>query len=244
MSDAAQADAQAAGASVPAPLEVLQLHGDDAHGSGQASALNPSLLQDLMRFEQRGDQRELLEVLAACVRHTQALAIRLAWGEQELALSIFPTDRLVHCPMPMDEFLAADLSTLQVIEVQPAALRPPGSPELARVGNPAMYGPLAPLLWAVALAGARGELLPELAGQAAYRVAPGLNLSGLFVPPAMNFCIDRLRGQPSNLREIAQWQGIGRERAARLVNALYLQSGLIVSRSHPAATNEGWSGYR
>ena len=29
----------------------------------------------------------------------------------------------------------------------------------------------------------------------------------------------------------------------RLLNALYLQSGLIVSRTHPAATNDGWTGY-
>jgi hypothetical protein len=36
------------------------------------SSLSPSLLQDLLRFENSGPQRELLEVLAACVRHTQA----------------------------------------------------------------------------------------------------------------------------------------------------------------------------
>jgi hypothetical protein len=29
----------------------------------------------------------------------------------------------------------------------------------------------------------------------------------------------------------------------RLLNALYLQSALIISRTHPAATNEGWFGY-
>ena len=29
-------------------------------------------------------------------------------------------------------------------------------------------------------------------------------------------------------------------RAARLLNGLYLQAGLMVSRTHPAATNEGW----
>jgi hypothetical protein len=32
------------------------------------------------------------------------------------------------------------------------------------------------------------------------------------------------------------------ERAIRLLNALYLQAGLIVSRSHPDAINEKWFG--
>ena len=36
---------------------------------------------------------------------------------------------------------------------------------------------------------------------------------------------------------------MGAQRAMRLLNALYLQSGLIVSRSHPAATNQGGTGY-
>ena len=31
-----------------------------------------------------------------------------------------------------------------------------------------------------------------------------------------------------------------RERAARLLNGLYLQSGLIVSRSHPDAVRDTW----
>jgi hypothetical protein len=30
----------------------------------------------------------------------------------------------------------------------------------------------------------------------------------------------------------------------RLLNGLYLQGGLMVSRTHPAAANEGWSGSR
>lgn len=210
------------------------------------SSLTPSLMQDLMRFELEpgGLQRELLEVLAACVRHTQPLAIKLAWEQQVLTLSVFPLDRLVHCPMPMAELLSGNLAALRVLLVHPAALRPPGNAERARVGQPAHYAPLGPLLWAVALRGARPALLPELAGQAAYRVAPGISWAGLDVPGAMAACIARLRRQTSNLRDIAEWQGIGTERAMRLLNALYLQSGLIVSRTHPAATNEGWSGYK
>jgi len=46
--------------------------------------------------------------------------------------------------------------------------------------------------------------------------------------------------QTSNLREMAGWPGFDRERAMRLLNALYLQAGLIISRTNPAATNDGW----
>lgn len=230
-----------AGARPPSPWAAALAGDDPVHTA--LSSLSPSLMQDLLRFDEHNPQRELLEVLAAGVRHTQPLAIGLAWGQQSLTLSVFPTHRLVHCPMAMDDFLAGNLEALRVRQVQPATLRPPGSPEVARIGNPALYAPLGPLLWAVALRGSRDALLPELAGQAAYRVAPGVTLSGLDVPDAMAACIGRLRRQTSNLRELAEWHQIGLQRATRLLNALYLQSGLIVSRTHPAATNEGWTGY-
>jgi len=208
------------------------------------SSLSPSLLQDLLRFEPAGTQRALLEVLAACVRHTQPLAITV--GAPDLAplvLSVFPTDRQVHCAYPLADVLAGDLAGLQVLEVQPARWRAPGSTDAHRVDQPVLYAPLGPLLWAVALHGARGTLLPELAGQAAYRVSPGLALGGLMVPGSMASCITRLRRRTCNLREIAGWPDVGPARAMRLLNALYLQSGLIVSRTHPAATNDGWTGY-
>lgn len=208
------------------------------------SSLSPSLLQDLMRFDQAGGKpRELLEVLAAGLRHTQPLAITVALDRQILTLSMFPIERLVHCPLSADEFLAENLAQLQVLQVQPASLRPQGHAEVARVDLPARYAPLGPLVWGVALRGGRRVLLPELAGQAAYRLSPGASLSGMAMSPALAEAVQRLHGQSRNLREIASWPGLDTEQAMRLLNALYLQSALIVSRSHPAATNEGWAGY-
>jgi hypothetical protein len=64
------------------------------------------------------------------------------------------------------------------------------------------------------------------------------------MPAVIASCINRLRRQTCNLREICAMPGIDRGRAARMLNAVYLQAGLIVSRTHPAATNEGWFGYR
>lgn len=226
------------------PMDAADSRPIDAAPTALTS-LSPSLLQDLQRFEVlAGPQRELLEVLAACVRHTQPLAITLAAPRQVLlVVSVFPLDRQVHCPVPLAEVLADDLAVLQVVEVKPARWRAPGSTEAQRIDRPECYTPLGPLLWAVALRGARDALLPELAGQAAYRVSPGMGLGGLDMPGAVAAAITRLRRHTSNLREIASWPGIGPDRAVRLLNALYLQSGLIVSRTHPAATNEGWSGY-
>jgi len=239
--DASDSRPPRAGAAAPKPAA----HPDVVHTA--LTSLSPSLMQDLTRIELGSAQRELLEVLAACIRHTQPLAITVdiapGLAAEQHTLSIFPSERLLHCTLPMVQLLQGDLGHWRVLQVQPAQLRPPGSHDRTRIGHPSHYAPLAPLLWAVALRGARDELLPELAGLAAYRVAPGISLSGLDVPAAMAQCINRLRRQTSNLREIADWPGVGSERAMRLLNALYLQSGLIVSRSHPAATNDGWSGY-
>ena len=207
------------------------------------SSLSPSLLQDLQRFDPRSQQRELLEVLAACLRHTQALAVALDGPRGHLTLSLFPLDSMMHCALSIDELLDSDLALQQVMGVRPASLQPPANALLKRLEGQRGYVPLRPLLWLTALYGARESLLPELSGQAAYRVAPSLNLAGLDVPGAVSRCIVQLRRQTCNLGEIARWHDIGIARATRLLNALYLQSGLIVSRTHPAATNEGWTGY-
>jgi hypothetical protein len=144
----------------------------------------------------------------------------------------------------MERLLASRLEDLQVLQVEQATLRAHGDKESALVSDPALYAPLAPLLWTMAMRGSREALLPEIAGQAAYRVAPGVSFDGFDLPTMLARCITRLRRQTCNLREMCEWPGIDRGRAQRLLNAIYLQAGLIISRTHPAATNEGWNGYR
>jgi hypothetical protein len=232
------------GSTRPTPSRACARAGQTADtGAAASGSLSPSLLLDLQRFDRVSPTRELLEVLAAGLRHTQALAIDLRWGPSALTLSLFPRARTVHCTLPMPDLLTGDLSALRVLRVRPAWLRPAADMAPSSAAALARYAPLDPLLWLIALRGARSALLPELAGQAAYRLAPGLDLSGLEVPALMASCLGRLRRQTCNLSDIAAWQAIGVERANRLLNALYLQSGLIVSRSHPAATNAGWTGY-
>lgn len=241
-----------------APADATRPGGGGGTGAGVTTRLNSlsvSLMQDLTRSELgEGGERALLEVLAASLRHGQALSAQLAIGAAEggpqgagerVVLTVFPHERLMHCPTPIEALLATDPMRWQVEAVLSPVVRAPVS--LAAPGPAGLvppFGPLAPLLWAVALTGRRAELLPELAGQAAYRVAPGADLEGLYMPGAMRACITRLQRETCSVAEIAQWHGIGRDRAMRLLNALYLQSALIVSRSHPAATNTDWGGYR
>jgi hypothetical protein len=210
--------------------------------SSRIASLSPSLRADLYRFEADGGSSEVLEVVAACVRHAKRVTIHLEFNERVLPLTVFPDVRLVHCPMAMEQLLKQPLTGLRVMHVEPAVLRPPGDPESALIGEPQLHSPLAPLLWELAMRGSRAELLPEIAGPAVYRVTPGFDSNRLPVFGAELAAIQRLRRASTNLRDIAEWPGMDRERAIRLLNALYLQAGLMVSRSHPDAVSEGWFG--
>ena len=224
---------------------------DESARSGEAdttasrlSTLSPSLMLDLMRFEQDGQQGGVVEILAACIRHARRLLLHLQAGERVVPFTVFPVEHLAHCPMPIAQFLEMPLGDLEVMHVEPALLRPPGDRLQSMIGEPEHYAALGPVLWELALRGSRSELLPEIAGQAAYRISPGLNVRTLELQGTLADAVARLKRETTNLREMAQWPGFDRERAVRLLNGLYLQAGLMVSRTHPAATNEGWTSGR
>jgi hypothetical protein len=148
-------------------------------------------------------------------------------------LTIFAHEHLVHCPVDMEELVDLHMPTLRVLHVEPALLRPPGDRETGLVAPLDEHHPLSALLWELAMRGARGELLPEIAGAAVYRIASSLNANALPVRGLVLHAIRRLRRAPYTLRQIADFPGLDRDRAVRLLNALYLQAALIVSRSHP-----------
>ena len=223
-------------------LDDLVTQGGAYAPTSRLSALGPSLMEDLLRFEQDGGVTEALEVLAACVRHAQRVTVHLQSGDKVIPLTIFPHERLVHCPMPVEDLQASRLTDLFVLHVEPATLRPPGDSEASLVGDRHLYRPLGPLLWELALRGSRDSLLPEIGGTAAYRLAPGVDLKLLHLSGSLQAAVDRLRRGSVNLRDISGWPGFDRERAQRLLNGLYLQAGLIVSRTHPEASGESWFG--
>lgn len=208
--------------------------------STRLSSLGPSLLDDLLRFEGTEKGSELLEVLAGSQRHNCNLLIHLGLDARVIPLTVFPAAGLAHSPLPHDELLALRLGALTVMHVEPALLGAPGREAHARPGARSLYGPLGPLTWALALRGARDTLLPELGGAAAYRLTSAADLRALALNGSLAAAVERLRRETTNLREISAWPGFTRERAMRLLNGLYLQAALIVSRTHPAAANDSW----
>ena len=214
-------------------------------GSTRLSSLNPSLLVDLQRFaraESAGSADgalEVLEVLAAAVRHARPLRVHLQHEYRVVPLTVFPNEHQMHCPVALATLLQWRLTELRVLHVEPARI---AAHDPARPGPEAHHhAPLGPLLWELALRGARDELLPGIGGSAAYRVAPGVDLSRLDLAGTLAAAVQRLARQTTNLREIAGWPGFDRERAMRMLNGLYLHGALMVSRSHPAATNLDWT---
>lgn len=211
-------------------------------GNSCLSSLSPSLMIDLQRFEQGGRHTELLEVIAACVRHGKSLTIHLECDARVLPLTIFPVQRMAHCPVVITQFLQMRLNDLVVLRVEPAVLRAPGEGVRApTLDEFALFAPLGALTWELALRGSRSELLPEISPRAAYRIPPGVDLRGLDLNGTLAAAVHRMKRQTTNLKELAGWPGFDRERAMRMLNALYLQAGLMVTRTHPAATNDGWA---
>jgi hypothetical protein len=204
------------------------------------STLSASLRDDLMRFQRDGASFEIVEVIAACVRHTKHVTVHLQCGENMLPITVFPLEQLVHCPVPFAELVELHLPISRVMHVEPALLRPPGDEEIWLVAAARDHHPLPVLLWELAMRGTRRELLPEIAGAAVYRVAPGLDLGALPASGALLVAAHRMKQRTYNLREVAALPGMNMERAVRMLNALYLTAGLIVSRSHPNGLPERW----
>lgn len=214
-------------------------------GRDRLALLSPSLMADLQRFEHRPGGADALEVLAACLRHSHNAALHLDAGGLVVPLTVFPRERLYHCPTDALGHLEQQLGQLKVLHVESAVVRAPGDPETALVAAPESYHPISQLLWELAQQGSRAELLPEIAGTACYRTAPGIPLESLRLRPGHRQAVELMRSHPTTHRELAELPGLDREKAARLLNGLYLQSGLIISRALPAALGtggrvEGW----
>jgi hypothetical protein len=211
---------------------------------GAKTLLPSTLMSELqhLQFDTPGGG-DPLEVIAACLRHHEAALLYLEHDGLVWPLTLFPLQRQYHAPRPLLP-PAADLRDVKLLGVEPPGVRPPGHWMHERIAHGERYAPLPPLLWALALQGPRRELLSEIGGTAAYRAtlsrADTPQLPGAFAP-----ALQRLRTQSASLRTIASWPGMGLERASRLLNALYIVAGLVVTRTHPAARSEpgGWRGW-
>jgi hypothetical protein len=224
----------------------------EAGHSGFARLDGPSVLPTTLHAElsalgQHRLAHDALEVIAACIRQRESALLLLRNAGLVWPLTLFPRVNLYHLPRAVIESLSQGSRDLEVLEVEPPGLRPPGHVMHERVADAPGYRPLPPLLWALALHAPGGHLLRELTGRAAYRLAAD------FVNPgsdagAIGPALQRLRREIASLADMAAWPGMDAERAARLLNAVYLQGGLIILRSHrqaretdaPARGLAGW----
>ena len=199
------------------------------------TVLPSTLLTDLTRLEQVGASSEVLEVVAACMRHREPALLCLQCEGLVWPVTLFPGQVVYHSPRNMTQMLPAAFARVTLLSVEPPGVRPPGHWMQERVAHVDHYRPLQPLLWQIALDGPRSALLAEIAGPAAYRALKNPDEEGMVLGGAMRSAALRLRRESVPLREIAGWPGMSTERASRLLNALYLGSALLASRSHPAA---------
>jgi hypothetical protein len=203
-----------------------------------ATILPTTLLADLRNLQRDTGGGELLESIAACMRHHEPALFYLQHEELVWPVTLFPSQMIYHSPRDMVQATPATLADLKLISVEPPGVRPPGHWLFDRVAQAEHYRPLAPLLWAVAIHGPRGALLNEIGGTAAYRAIKNLSDEGLVAPGAIGSAAERLRRESVSLRQMSTWPGLSVERASRLLNGLYLASALLVTRTHPAARAE------
>lgn len=205
---------------------------------GNSLLLPSSLLGEIGALEQRRCGRDVVEVVAACRRSQEAALIFLRLDELVWPISIFPAEGIYHCRHDLLQAFGQAPVNLSVMAVEPATIVPPALHARERGDQAEYFRPLLPALWHLALCSPTQGLLREIGGLAAYRALRSLASDRLQAPGALGHAAERLHHEPASLRHIAQWPGMSVERGVRLLNALYLTSNLMVSRSHPLARTE------
>ncbi|MFT3666658.1 hypothetical protein [Piscinibacter sp.] len=215
-----------------------RLHQQAQQDPDRPTIVSSTLMAEIAALERRQDENDALEVLAACVRLQEPALVYLRFAELVWPVTVFPAQMLYHSPRPLSEAVDGALARVSVMAIEPPAVRLPGRALGGAVASDDGFHALAPVLWRLALHGPRGRLLGEIGGTAAYRVLRTPQADELPLPGALGAAAERLRRESASLKQIAGWPGMSLERAARLLNALYLGTNLMVSRSAAAARAE------
>lgn len=204
--------------------------------TGQRESVFPTTLQVELDAVRRDPTRgDMLEVMAALLRHREAALVYLSYERLVWPMTVFPAEMIYHSPRDLLQSSEVGLRTVRPLLIEPPGVVLSGHWKSERVGAPAHYRPLAPVLWMFALKGPRRDLLSVIAGSAAYRTLRAPGSDGLVAPGAMGAALERLGRGPVALRDLAALPGMSLERAARLLNGLYLVSNLLVTRASSAA---------
>lgn len=75
------------------------------------------------------------------------------------------------------------------------------------------------------------RVLPEITGSVRYRRAFGVSLAGLPIDAEWMPMLHRLRSVPVSLEDMLSGGSFRRDTPQRMLNAIYLQSGLMISRA-------------
>ena len=159
--------------------------------------------------------------------------MHLQSGTSTGVLSVFQREQLFQCFIDMYALSAREFALLRLLHVEPEYRLDADStrPESMLAGR---LEPLGPFVLRLALHGATSELLPEIGGPVRYRLALGFTFNGLPLDPQARLVLPHLRQRPaSSLDELAGATGLDPAWIRRLLNALYLQSGLMITRSYP-----------
>ena len=202
---------------------------------GGPTVLPTTLLSDLRRLDADGSSGDLLEVVAACMRHREPALLCLQCEGLVWPVTLFPSQMLCHSPVDLAIAAPSGLAQLTLVTTEPPGVRPPGHWLHERIAQADHYRALAPLLWLLATKGPRDTLLAEIAGTAAYRALRNPEGDEPAVGGVLRSAMQRLRQETVSVRSISEWPGMSVERTARLLNGLYLSSALLVTRAHPAA---------
>lgn len=212
--------------------------------------LPTTLLAELRRLDADPQSSDVMEVIAACLRHRESALLCLEHDGLVWPVTLFPSEGLYHSPRDMREASVAGLANLRLSTAEPAGVKPPGHWMHERIAQAEHYRPLSSLLWWLALNGPRKSLLADIAGPAAYRMVNSSNGDRPNAPGAMGSALDRLKQGSVSLAEMARWPGMSIERASRLLNGLYLSNSLMttraqsVPRGNDAAAGRGLFGWK
>jgi hypothetical protein len=206
--------------------------GPEVRAGAARPALSSAMQAELQRLAALPWHFGALAVFAASVRHAQPIAVHVQTSDKAFLLSIFPRERFFQCAHDFSEFQPDDLALLRLVRIEPVLPLLMGDMPSGKASG-FRLGALGVLLWQLALHGPTNELLPEIAGPANYRLTPSLHLSGLPMHSGLLPVLQKMRSRPCTVDELAHGTSLGPTQVKRLLNAVYLQSGLIVTRSSP-----------
>ena len=93
---------------------------------GENTLLPTTLLADLRHLGSHREGGDVLEVLAACMRHRQSALVCLQYEDLVWPLTVFPGELVYHSPRDMALAAPDGLSALKLLSFDAPGLRPPG----------------------------------------------------------------------------------------------------------------------